>query len=68
MNYVFLIQIECIADLPVGDNLQDHLFVVPTDYTIEKPLSNTFERSNSFQEIARYLLTNKGVIITICSI
>ena len=49
-----------VANLPVGDNLQDHVMVYPFDYLIDKPLAITIARAESFPEVIKYQLFGKG--------
>ena len=53
-------QIELVEDLPVGDNLQDHLMIYPFDYLLDKPLAITGQRAESFSEFMKYTLFGEG--------
>ena len=61
---IYIIQIEVVADLPVGDNLQDHVMVYPFDYEVDKPVAVTGQRADSFAEIAKYRLFGDGKILS----
>ncbi len=54
-------QIPIVADLPVGDNLQDHLMIYPFDYEVPEPIAITVERANSFYESTIYDLYGGGM-------
>ena len=49
-----------IADLPVGENLQDQVMVEPFDYEVQEPISITFARANSLYERTIYNLYGGG--------
>ncbi len=58
-EFCSLLQIPLVADLPVGDNLQNHVGVAPFDYTANVP-SVTPRRVDSYSELAQYLILGKG--------
>ncbi len=48
-----------IADLPVGKNLKDHVFV-DLPYTIDKPIALTPREFNSWSTALQYQLFGTG--------
>ncbi len=56
----FFLQIDVVADLPVGDNLQDHLFFFAFSYTLKEPVAITGEKLGSLTEFAKYMLLGQG--------
>lgn len=59
--FSFLFQIPVLADLPVGDNLQDHLMMYPYFYEIQEPLACTGDQAESLSELLKYLIFRKGM-------
>lgn len=49
-----------VANLPVGDSLQDHVMVYPFDYLVDKPVAITIARAESFPEVIKYKLFGQG--------
>ncbi len=54
------LQIDTVADLPVGDNLQDHIMLLPFMYSLNQSITLTVEKAESLIELAKYLTTGKG--------
>ncbi len=48
-----------MANLPVGENLKDHMYV-DMAYTIEKPIAITPDESNSWSASINYQLFGTG--------
>ncbi len=59
-SVVFYSQIKTVADLPVGDNLQDHVIVYASAYEVDQPVSITIDKAQSFSERMKYELFGKG--------
>ncbi|XP_013405466.1 uncharacterized protein LOC106170227 isoform X3 [Lingula anatina] len=55
-------QIPVEADLPVGENLEDHIMTDIATFLIDKPLSITEDKVLSVSSFFDYLLYGKGVI------
>ena len=58
-DILFLFQIPVIADLPVGDNLQDHLYV-ETFFSVDHPVSLTPATATSYKTTLHYGLNGGG--------
>lgn len=54
-----LFQIGVVADLPVGENLHDHLNV-PLYVTLEQPVSLTISKILLLSQVAKYAFTGRG--------
>ena len=59
---LFNLKIEVVADLPVGDNLQDHIILIPFTYSLNQSIALTVEKSESLIELAKYLTTGNGKV------
>ncbi|KAK6173846.1 hypothetical protein SNE40_017231 [Patella caerulea] len=55
--------IPVVADLPLGDNLQDHISFV-SYYKTKQLVFNSPNKTKSFWTLARYLTTKSGVLTT----
>ncbi|XP_060533708.1 uncharacterized protein LOC132706396 [Cylas formicarius] len=56
--------IPVLRDLPVGDNLQDHISVGGLTFTIDEPLSFITDRIPSLPLLQSYILKNRGPLTT----
>ena len=56
---IFL-QIKVVADLPVGENLQDHVVTLATTFTLDAPISITKDKENSLFSYFQYQLFGTG--------
>ena len=54
------LQIKQIVDLPVGENLQDHIKSEANTYLIDKPWSMNERKSSSIWENLKYLIYGEG--------
>ncbi|XP_023214262.1 glucose dehydrogenase [FAD, quinone]-like [Centruroides sculpturatus] len=54
--------IPVVSDLPVGYNLQDHVFTYGMDFLVNIPFSHVLYRYFKPINIARYLKFNKGIL------
>ncbi|XP_064613985.1 L-sorbose 1-dehydrogenase-like [Liolophura sinensis] len=54
------LQIPLVADLPVGDHLQDHVFVDGIEFEIDDPISITDQLVNSLKANVDYEVFKKG--------
>lgn len=54
------VQIPVVADLPVGDNLQDHISTDALTYFTLDPISITDSRAKSLFSLFEYLVFGKG--------
>lgn len=51
-----------MADLPVGENLQDHLGVYLSYFYINQPRSVLLERDLTFPEFSKWVLQGRGIL------
>ena len=58
-TFFFICQIPVINDLPVGENLQDHMFFL-LQVDIDKPYSQTPDKVNSWSTWLQYHLFGTG--------
>ena len=56
--------IKVVADLPVGDNLQDHVLMFLNAYTVNKSISLTIEQAEDTMSLIQYLALGKGPLAT----
>ncbi|XP_014675292.1 PREDICTED: glucose dehydrogenase [FAD, quinone]-like isoform X2 [Priapulus caudatus] len=61
MTHAHVTKIEVIADLPVGQNLQDHLFV-PVRVTLNTSVSFTEAKVTTVSELLKYALLGTGML------
>ena len=54
------VQVPVVADLPVGDNLQDHIHMEGMLFTITEPVSITPAKARSLRAQLQYMLTGAG--------
>lgn len=54
-------QIPLVADLPVGEHLQDHVFVDGIEFEIDDPISITDQLVNSLKANVDYEVFKKGL-------
>lgn len=52
--------IECIRDLPVGDNLQDHIFTGGVNFLLDEPVSVVQSRIFNITTLQEYRENRKG--------
>ncbi|XP_064629171.1 glucose dehydrogenase [FAD, quinone]-like [Lineus longissimus] len=52
--------IPVVADLPVGDNLVDHVGIFGPDFLLDKPITSTVAKPNSTMEKMAYKLFRRG--------
>lgn len=53
-------QIPLVADLPVGRNLQDHIYPGGVHFTIDKPVSLTQKRIFTLKNLLKYFSKGSG--------
>lgn len=54
-------QVPCISDLPVGENLQDHIYSGGLHFAIDHPTTYSSERTFNAANVALYLTTGTGM-------
>ena len=54
-------QIPVVADLPVGQNLQDHVFNIAGHFTLEAPITITENKIMSFWSWLQYAVLGTGM-------
>lgn len=59
-NHLKDMGIHVISDLPVGSNLQDHLFTYLGPFFVDPPRSNLLDRDLTFQRIYDYKIDGSG--------
>lgn len=57
---MLLFQVPCISDLPVGENLQDHIYSGGLHFAIDYPTTHSNERSFNAPNVALYMTTGTG--------
>ncbi len=60
-DYISPFQIPLVSDLPVGDNMEDHVILFPFDFEVPEPISITPARVESFYESTIYDLNGGGM-------
>lgn len=60
-HYVHHLQIPVVADLPVGENLQDHLWTDALGYTLKEPIGITEEKASTFWPFMDYFIFGTGL-------
>ena len=57
---LYILQIDVIADLPVGQNLQNHYFAREPAYVLDKPVTFTEKEAMSLKTLLEYKLFGTG--------
>jgi len=55
-----VLQIPVVANLPVGENLQDHVYPFGIEYTIKEKIAITDEQAKSLWSLLDYLIFGLG--------
>ena len=53
-------QLRVVADLPVGENLQDHIYTDGLEYFIKVQASMTEEKCRTLTSLADYMIFGQG--------
>ena len=53
-------QIPVVADLPVGNNLHDHVILDPVTLTLDMPVSVTPATASRWTSMLRYMINGQG--------
>ncbi|XP_017487757.1 PREDICTED: glucose dehydrogenase [FAD, quinone]-like [Rhagoletis zephyria] len=59
------IGVPCISDLPVGENLQDHIYSGGLHFAIDHPTTYSSERTFNAANVALYLTTGTGPLTSL---
>ena len=57
---IYMIQIEVIADLPVGQNLDNHYWARSPSFILDKPIAVTEQDAMSLKTTLQYKLFGSG--------
>ena len=55
-----ILQVPVIANLPVGENLQDHIYPFGIEYLIKEKMAITDDQAKSFWSLLDYMIFGLG--------